>query len=139
MKRTALVATLVCVAALVAAGVGSAARTTQSLTCGGFGSITVSVTTTTAENSVAWGTASISGGTHLIPTSFTFTVTDLTANAVVFSDVEVKGNGNGQHNQAQINCSIPSETGTAGDLGIPGVDPSHIVEIDSSATAVVKP
>jgi len=131
------VALLALATAMIAAGTSSAARTTDTITCGGD-TLTLTVTTTTNENSVAWGVGTLSGGKHIIPTSFSFTATDLTTNTVLFSDTQAKGNGNGMHNQAQITCSGAPEQTTAGDLGIPGVNPNDLVEIDFTVTGVPK-
>lgn len=139
MRRVVLVTALVAVAAMVVAGAGSAARTTDTVTCGGE-TFTLTVTTTKNDNSVAWGVGTISGGTHLIPTSFSFSATDVTANnTVLFSDTEAKGNGNGQHNQTQLTCSGADEQTTAGALGIPGVPADDVIVISFSVTAVLKP
>src|SRR3954466_5101201 len=110
---------LVALVALVAAGVGNAGREQQELTCTGLGTITVTVTTTTNDHSVAWGVGTVSSSLHGIPVSFSGTLTDLTTNTQLDSFTEVKGHGNGMHNQEIITCSAPPEMATAGDLGIP--------------------
>ena len=133
---------LVCVgvAALVVTGVGSAAREQQVLTCtGGLGTITVTVTTTTNDHSVAWGVGTVSSSLHGIPVSFSGTATDLTTGMVLDSFVQAKGQGNGMHNQPTVTCTGPPETATAGDLGIPGIDPGDVIEFDFSAEVVLKP
>src|SRR5262245_46963338 len=139
MRRVVPAALLAVATTLVVAGTSSAARTTDTLTCGGDTfTLTVTVTTTKNDHSVAWGVGTLSGGSHLIPTSFTFTATDLTTNTVLFSGGQAKGKGNGQHNQAQITCNGQPEQTTAGDIGIPGVDPNDVIELDFSVTAVPK-
>jgi len=135
--RLFLAALLAVTTMLVAAGTSSAARTTDTLTCGGD-TLTLTVTTTKNDNSVAWGVGTLSGGKHLIPTSFSFTATDLTTNTVLFSDSQAKGNGNGMHNQAQISCTGQPEQATAGQLGIPGVNPTDVIQFDFTVTAVPK-
>ena len=138
MRRFFVAATTVAVLALVAAGVGSAGREQMVLTCGGF-PLTVTVTSTTSDSSVAWGDAKIDGGEHLIPVSFSGTFTDTTQARELFSFSSAKGNGNGMHNQQTITCT-QSETGTAADLGgIPGIPDTDTVESDFTAVAVVKP
>jgi len=138
MKRMVLAATLVVVALMIVAATASAARTIDTVTCGGD-TFTLTVTSTTNDNSVAWGVGSLSGGSHLTPTSFSFSATDVTANnTVLFSDTQAKGKGNGQHNQAQLTCTGTPETATAGDLGIPGVNPADVVVINFTVTAVPK-
>ena len=139
MRRVVLAALVVVATMLIVAGTSSAARTTDTLVCGGD-TVTLTVTTTKNDNSVAWGVGTIAGGTHLIPTSFSFTATDVSAgNTVLFSDNQAKGNGNGQHNQAQITCIGTPEQATAGELGIPGVNPDDVIEFDFTVTAVRKP
>ena len=133
---------LACVAAgaLVATGVSSAAREQQVLTCtGGLGTITVTVTTTTNDHSVAWGVGTVSSSLHGIPVSFSGTATDLTTGTVLESFVQAKGQGNGMHNQPTVTCTGPPETDTAGDLGIPGVDPGDVIQFTFSAQVVLRP
>jgi hypothetical protein len=133
---------LACVAlgALVATGVSSAAREQQVLTCtGGLGTITVTVTTTTNDHSVAWGVGTVSSSLHGIPVSFSGTITDLTTGTQLDSFSQAKGQGNGMHNQSTITCTGAPETATAGDLGIPGVDPSDLIQFAFSAQVVLKP
>jgi hypothetical protein len=131
---------LVALVALVAAGVGNAGREQQVLNCtGGLGSITVTVTTTTNDQSVAWGVGTVSNRLHGIPVSFSGTVTDLTTGTVLDTFFQAKGNGNGMHRQPTVTCDSPPETATAGDLGIPGVDPTDVIEFDFSAQVVLKP
>ena len=131
---------IVALVALVAAGVGNAGREQQTLTCTGLGTITVRVTTTTNDNSVAWGVGTVSNRLHGIPVSFSGTVTDLTTGTVLDSFVQAKGHGNGMHNQGPtISCSGPPETATAGELGIPGVDPDDVIQFDFTAQVVLKP
>src|SRR6476646_4550408 len=124
--------------ALVAASVGNAGREQQKLTCTGLGTITVTVTTTTNDHSVAWGVGTVSSSLHGIPVSFSGTITDLTTQTVLDSFFQAKGHGNGMHNQPTITCTAPPETATAGDLGIPGVDPNDLIEFDFSAQVVLK-
>ena len=130
---------IVTLVALVAASVGNAVREQQTLTCTGLGTITVTVTTTTNDHSVAWGVGTVSSSLHGIPVSFSGTVTDLTTHTVLDSFFQAKGHGNGMHRQPTITCTAPPETGTAGDLGIPGVNPNDLIEFDFSAQVVLKP
>jgi hypothetical protein len=129
---------IVALVALVAASVGNAGREQQTLTCTGLGTITVTVTTTTNDHSVAWGVGTVSSSLHGIPVSFSGTVTDLTTHTVLDSFFQAKGHGNGMHNQATITCTAPPQTATAGDLGIPGVDPNDLIEFDLSVQVVLK-
>jgi hypothetical protein len=139
MRRVVLATVLVAVAAMIVAAAASASRGTDTIICGGD-TLTLTVTNTNNDNSLAWGVGTISGGTHLIPTSFSFTATDVSANnKVLFSDTESKGNGNGQHNQTQITCTGIPESATAGELGIPGVNPADVIVFNFTVTAVLKP
>ena len=99
----------------------------------------MTVTTTTNDHSVAWGVGTVSNRLHGIPVSFSGTTTDLTTGMVLNSFSQSKGNGNGMHNQPTVTCTSPPETATAGELGIPGVDPSDVIEFDFSAQVVLKP
>jgi hypothetical protein len=137
--RRMLALPIVALVALVAASVGNAGREQQTLTCGGLGTITVTVTTTTNDHSVAWGVGTVSNRLHGIPVSFSGTATDLTTGTVLDSFSQAKGNGNGLHNQQTVTCTSPPETATAGELGIPGVDPNDVIEFDFSAQVVLKP
>ena len=116
----------------------SAARTQDTIICGGE-TLTLTVTSTSNDNGIAWGVGTLSGGTHLIPLSFSFTATDLTTDTVIFADTQSKGHGNGMHNQTMI-TSPESGQATAGEIGIPGRRPErhHRVHIhgDSSTQAV---
>ncbi len=42
-------------------------------------------------------------------------------------------------NQPTVACASPPETATAGELGIPGVDPNDVVEQAFAAQVVLKP
>ena len=138
-KAVTLLTTIAALTAVMAlAGPASAARTTDTIVCGAE-TLTLTVTSVDSDNAPAWGVGTISVGTHLIPTSFSFTATDLNTGDVLFSDTQAKGNGNGQHNEQTITCSGVPEQATAGELGIPGVDPSHVVQFDFTVTAVRKP
>jgi hypothetical protein len=66
-------------------------------------------------------------------------VTDLTTGLVLDTFLQAKGQGNGMHNQPTVTCTSPPETATAGELGIPGVDPSDVIEFDFTAQVVLKP
>jgi hypothetical protein len=125
------------VVALTATAVASASRTQDTLICGDV-AFPVTVTSTSNENSVAWGVGTVSAGEHFIPTSFSGAGVDLTTDETLFSFSQAKGGGNGQHNQEQMACTTPTVTATAGELGIPGVDPGDLIQISFSATVVRK-
>ena len=130
---------VVVIVVLLAAAAANAGRQQQVLDCEGLGTVTVTVTSTTSDNSVAWGTGKISTSLHGIPVSFSGTLTDLTTNTVLFSFSQAKGQGNGMHNQPTVACAGAPETATAGELGIPGVDPNDVVEQAFTAQVVLRP
>jgi hypothetical protein len=130
---------LVAIAALLASGAANAGRVQQTLDCTGFGPLTVTVTNTTNDHSVAWGTGKVSNRLHGIPVSFSGTIKDVTTDTVLNTFTQAKGQGSGMHNQATITCSSEPETGTAGQFGIQGVDPNDLIEFDFSAQVVLKP
>ncbi len=142
MRRISIATVLVAVIALAVVSISSAGREQQVLTCGGgLGTITVTVTTTTNDHSVAWGVGTVSSSLHGIPVSFSGTATDLTTGTPLtdFSFTQAKGNGNGMHNQPTVPCSSAPELDTAGDLGIPGLNPDDVIEFDFTAQVVLKP
>ncbi|HET8751488.1 MAG TPA: hypothetical protein VFM43_03055 [Gaiellaceae bacterium] len=127
-------------AALIAAGASNAGRGQQVLTCGTYGTLTVTTTTTKNDHSVAWGTGKVSSPRLLgIPVSFSGTTTDLTTNTVLGSFFQAKGKGHGMHRQTTVTCTSPPETGTAAEFGIAGVNPTDMIEFDFSAQVVIKP
>jgi hypothetical protein len=136
--RRFLAIPLVALVVLVAASVANAGREQQTLTCTGLGTITVTVTTTKNDHSVAWGVGTVSHLVRGIPVSFSGTTTDLTTNTVLNTFFQAKGKGNGMHNDPTITCTSPPETATAGELGIPGVNPSDVIQFDFSAQVVLK-
>jgi hypothetical protein len=137
--RRLLALPLVAVVALLAAGVSNAGREQMTLTCGSYGTLTVTVTTTKNDHSVAWGTGKVSNPRLLgIPVSFSGTFIDLNTSTELFSFTQAKGKGHGMHRQSTITCTAPPVTGTAADFGIPGVNPNTPVEFDFSAQVVIK-
>jgi hypothetical protein len=138
MRRVFGLALAAMAVSIVFSGTAAAQRTQDTLICGGI-AFPITVTSTTNDTSVAWGVGTISGGDHFIPTSFSGTLVDLTTGETLFSFSQTKGNGNGQHNQDQMTCSTPTDTATAGDFGIPGVDPDDVVQFSFTATVVRKP
>ena len=137
--RRLLALPLVAVVALLVAGASNAGREQQILTCGTYGTLTVTVTTTKNDHSVAWGTGKVSNPRLLgIPVSFSGTTTDITTNTLLGSFFQAKGHGHGMHRQHTVTCTSPPETGTAADFGITGVTPTDTIEFDFSAQVVVK-
>jgi hypothetical protein len=102
----------------------------------GFGTLSVTVTETTNDHSVAWGVGKVEAGFHAIPTSFSITITDLTHGARVVHT----GQGRRQrHAQpADRHCTESPETATAGELGIPGINPNDVIQFAFSAQVVIQ-
>jgi hypothetical protein len=137
--RRLLALPLIVVAALIAAATGNAGREQQVLTCGTYGTLTVTVTTTKNDHSVAWGTGKVSSPRLLgIPVSFTFTEKDTTTNTVLNTFTQAKGHGHGMHRVQTVTCTSQPQTGTAAQLGVSGVDPTDMIEFDFSAQVLVK-
>ena len=138
--RRLLALPLVALVALLAAGVSNAGRTQQVLTCGSYGTLTVTVTSTKSDHSVAWGTGKVSSPRLLgIPVSFSGSVTDTTTKTLLFSFSQAKGKGHGMHRQTTVTCTSPPVTTTAAQAGIPNVNPTDTIEMDFSAQVVIKP
>ena len=137
--RRLLMIPLVAMVALLAAGVSNAGRQQQTLTCGTYGTLTVTVTVTKSNTSVAWGTGKVSNPRLLgIPVSFSGTTTDTTTSTVLNTFFQAKGHGHGMHRQRTVTCTSPPQTGTAAEFGIKGVNPTDMIEFDFSAQVVVK-
>ena len=137
--RRLLALPLVAVVALLAAGASNAGRGPMVLTCGSYGTLTVTVTNTKNDHSVAWGTGKVSSPRLLgIPVSFSGTITDTTTDKVLDSFFQAKGHGHGMHRHATVTCTSPPQTGTPADFGIRGVNPNDTIEFDFSAQVVVK-
>jgi hypothetical protein len=140
--RRLLALPLVAVVALLAAGASNAGRSQQVLTCGTYGTLTVTVTTTKSDHSVAWGTGKVSSPRLLgIPVSFTGTFTDLTTSTPLpaFTFSQAKGHGHGMHRARTVTCTARPQTGTPAEFGITGVSPTDTIELDFSAQVLVKP
>jgi hypothetical protein len=140
MRRIFGLTALTALLALLAAGTGSAARVQQELVCDGQ-TLTFTVTTVENEHGVAWGVGTLSGGMHLIPTSFSGALVDLTTGETLFSFDQTKGNGNALKNATSVTCTETDPPATAGDFGIPEelAAPTDIVQFSLSVTAVWKP
>jgi hypothetical protein len=137
--RRLLALPLVALVALLAAGVSNAGREQMTLTCSGYGTLTVTVTTTKSNHSVAWGTGQVSPSLHGIPVSFSGRFVDLISGTTLLSFTQSKGKGHGMHNQSTVTCTAPPVVGTAADFGVPpGPDPEGPVEFLFSAQVVIK-
>jgi hypothetical protein len=142
-RRLALATAVTAIVASVVVSVGMAGRTQQTLTCNGE-ALTLTVTSTTNDHSTAWGVGTVSGGTHLIPTSFTGYLYDVTTSSVIPGTefTQIKGNGHALQNQSGslVACSETQVGGTAGDLGFsaPGVSSSDEIAFVINVTAIWK-
>ena len=137
--RRLLALPLVAVVALLAAGVGNAGREQMNLTCGTYGALSVTVTTTKNDHSVAWGTGKVSNPRLLgIPVSFSGAFIDLNTGTELSSFTQAKGKGHGMHRQTTVKCDSPPVTTTAAQAGIPNVNPADTIEMDFSAQVVIK-
>jgi len=112
MTRVALVSSIGVLAALMATGAAMATKGQDFVTCDNGHSYPLTVTQQPNENSVGWGVGRIGGGDHLIPTSFSGAIVDVTIGKTLDSFSQAKGMGSGQHNQAQLTCQTPTETFT---------------------------
>jgi hypothetical protein len=108
--------------------------------CGGLGAVTISVQR--PEQSRGAGQLVGQKG-HGIPTAFSFTVTDLTTNTVLFTESRSTGGGQAHPNQTTSSCS-----GTAFEAPAsiffeghepPGVEPSDIIRGSFEVHMIVKP
>jgi hypothetical protein len=148
IHRASVVAA-VAAAGLFATGAGISARGQDFVSCDNRQSYPVTVTTVSNDNAVAWGVGTIAGGEHLIPTSFSGTLYDTTIQQALDTFSQAKGNGNGQHNQQQLTCQTPTESGTLEDFlgGEPlppeweqlGAQLSDEVTFTLTVSAVLKP
>jgi hypothetical protein len=129
------------VASASASGPAAPGKDIIQLDCAGLGHVTVSVQRGQNSN----GAGQIVGAQGLgIPVSITFTVTDLTKNAVVFSDTSASGNGNGHPNQATILCTGTQFQGSASDFFAGGPLPAGVAATDTiraslTANVILKP
>lgn len=143
VRRAASVSVLAGAGAAFAASPALAAKQPEVFTCGGQ-TIVVSATTSNANQNGGWGTAQIvSGGTGVgSPVAVSGTVTDTTTGGPpVFSFSPTKGQGNAEQNQQTITCTEKVTTSAANFFGSqlpPGVSPSDGIELDLTATVVLK-
>ena len=110
--------------AVLASGVANG-HSTLTLDCGQFGTVTVSVNNANGGNGQGgFGAGQVVGttGTHGMPTAFSFSLVDLTTTTTIFSSTAVQGGGNSHPNQATTDCTA-TLTGTASELGLPGLPP----------------
>ena len=107
------------VCGVVAAESASAAQQLQQVSCDGQ---TYTIRTNTNNSSGNGGQSSVqivSGGSgHLTPTSFSGALVDDSTQQTLFSFQQVKGNGNANHNQASVACTVVQHS-TLGDFWDP--------------------
>lgn len=129
----------------LAAAPALAAPQLQPLQCDGQ-TLTIRTPTSNSGDSGGWSAGIVvEGGTgHLIPTSFDFSAYDTTAGLPLFAGDQVKGLGQGNHNQPTVTCT-QVETATLadftgpGDELPPGTSLTDTVQLTLVATAVTKP
>jgi hypothetical protein len=149
MKRIALAlpASAVAAPALVsgtaaASGPATPGKDTFVVQCEGVGSLTISAPASQRGH----GVAQIVGQKgHGIPVSSTFTVTDVTTDAVLFSGTATKGGGQANQNQTATTCIGTDEEAPAstffGERGLPlpsGVSSEDIIRAVTDTQVVIK-
>jgi hypothetical protein len=157
MRRAALfTGALLAVACTSAMMVGSASadgtatgHVTFVFDCNGLGTVTISVpnaeTKSRSANTV-WSAGQIVGSReHLLPTSFSESVVDVTTGGnTIFSIVQQQANGNSHPNQQTTACSF-TRTGTFSQLAPlgtplpPGVSPTDTLRDTFTVTAILQP
>ena len=99
-------------AAAAPSGAGSPVgngTTAQQMTCNGT-DVTILVTSNRGQS--GWAVGRIVDGGRLIPVSFEYTLVDLTQKRDVFSQPQLKGGGNANHQQdASVTCTQLDDTG----------------------------
>jgi hypothetical protein len=123
-------------------------RTTQQLTCGDMGTLTLITNQNNSSDMGGWSVAQVQGGGRFIPVAFHFTVTVTTPTATetVVDQTMAQGGGHSHPNQATVECT-QTESATVNDLlGDPeaapvlaGFDPTDPVTFTFGATAIYKP
>ena len=109
--------------------------------------VTIRTNNNNSSDSGGWCSAQVvaGGGSRLlIPTSFTFSVYDVTTEKEIFSQTQSKGGGNANQKQSTVTCT-QTQTATLADLLQPGdqVPPgaslTDTVTFTLRVTAVQKP
>jgi hypothetical protein len=142
--KVGLGVTAAAVLTLSGTGSASAAQGYIPLECSDGSSIVVRVPDSHSSDKGGWSVGQVvdGGSGHLIPTSFAFTLYDVTTESTVFSDQQAKGGGHANRRQTSVTCSN-TDSGTAGDLFgsdlPPGVSADDTVTVTISVEAVVKP
>jgi hypothetical protein len=117
--------------------------------CNGLGTVTISVPsaeTRSQSGNTVWAAGEIVGrGEHLLPTSFSDSVVDVTTGGnTIFSNVHQQANGNSHPNQQTTACSF-TRTGTFSQLAPPGtplppgVSPTDTLRETFTVTAILQP
>lgn len=137
MNKKYVLLAAVCVPGLALGGLVAspalAAQTPQTLQCDGH-QVTVATNTNNSSDHGGWSAATIiSGGSGvLVPTAFSGSFYDETTSTQLFSFTQVKGYGNGNHNQPTITC-VQTTTSTLGEA----IDPGEELPPGTSADDVV--
>jgi hypothetical protein len=129
---------------LVAAGPADAAQSVQPVSCTN-GEFQVRTNNNNSSDNGGWSSAQVvDKGGHFIPTSFVFSLVDVTNPAANESFVQGKGGGNGNNNQQTVTCQVFYAEGTASDLNAQGADlppnvaPTDYVQVSFAVTAIPK-
>ena len=123
-------------------------QSVQQLSCTGLGDVWIRTNNNNSSDMGGWSAAQIVGGDAtgtLIPTSFTFEAFDVTTGHDLFpAGSQVKGGGNGNHQQATVLCTQQFTDTLAnllepGDELPPGAQLTDTVTVTLTATAVHVP
>jgi hypothetical protein len=103
---------------IVAASPAGATQALQQLSCSNGATLTIRGNNNNSSDMGGWSAAQIldGGSGHLVPTSFSGSAVDTTANVVLFSFSQTKGNGNANQNQQPIITCGQQGTMTLADL-----------------------
>jgi hypothetical protein len=118
-------------------------QTLQPISCSGLGDLLIRTTENNSDGS--WSAAHIvdGGSGTLIPTSFTFSAYDETANLLLVPPEKMlKGDGAANHQQSPVLSCVQSMEGPLadflepGDTAPPGTDPTDTVVVSFTVTAL---
>lgn len=90
--------------------------TQMQLTCDGQ-TVTILTNGNRSSDNGGWSVGRVTGGGHLIPTSFTFSLVDLATSEAVWSGQQLKGGGHANPEGQLVTCSQIEPTGmTLGEI-----------------------
>jgi hypothetical protein len=132
--------TSVLAASAAASGPAAPGKKIIEVECAGLGAVTISVQP--AEHSNGAGQiVGVKG--HGIPTAVSFTLTDVTTGAVLFSESHVVGGGHAHSNQPTTQCNATNFEGPASVFfeghEPPGVEPSDVIRATTEVHVIRKP